>query len=574
MSLIHALTLRSDRLIRLSLGAPRGKDSKKGNVRKSRQSRSRLGILAGTLCIVYCVVFGKLIFLGMQPQADTTNIPAGPAMASRPDIEDRNGALLATDIRTFSMYAEPIKMVDVDDTIEKLTKIFPNLDRKSTYRKLSDKRSHFVWLERQLTPKQQGEILALGLPAIGFRPEVRRFYPGGSTAAHVLGYVDIDNHGVAGMEKYLDNQGLSDLTSAGLASSEPLEPVKLSIDIRVQNIVHDVVVDAINTYKAQAAGAVILDIHTGEVLAMASAPDFDPNAPNANGSDGWLNRMSNGTDEMGSVFKTFSVAMAIDTGLVKLTDTFDASAPLHYGGFTIHDDRDVPRRVLSIPEIFRYSSNIGTAKMMEKVGMDNQKAYLTRFGLLSKMQTELPEVKAPSQPKVWKKLNSITIAFGHGVATTPMQTAVAGAALIDGGKLIEPTFLMRTQEDAEKTETMIVKKSTSDTIRYLFRLNGEQGTGRTADVPGYHVGGKTGTANKVIHGVYSHKLSFNSFLGAFPMGNPRYVVLTFIDQPLTGVHNLNLAAETAAPMVHDIITRAAPLLGVEPDFGSAELAAY
>jgi len=573
MSLIHALTLRSDRLIRLSLGAPRGKEFKKQNGRKSRQSRSRLGVLAGTLCVVYCVVFGKLIFLGLQPQVDTTSIPAGPAMASRPDILDRNGELLATDIRTFSMYAEPIKMVDVDDTIEKLTKVFPNLDRKSTYRKLSDKRSHFVWLERQLTPKQQGEILALGLPAIGFRPEVKRFYPGGRTAAHILGYVDIDNRGVAGMEKYLDTQGLSDLTAAGLASSEPLEPVKLSIDLRVQNIVHDVVAAAPATYEAQSAGAVILDVHTGEVLAMASAPDFDPNDPQSD-VKGWLNRMTNGTDEMGSVFKTFSMAMAFDTDTVKLTDTFDAGTPLHYGGFTIHDDRDVPRRVLTVPEIFRYSSNVGTAKMMEKVGMANQRAYLTRFGLLSKMTTELPEVKMPSQPKVWKMINSLTAAFGHGVATTPMQTAVAGAALIDDGKLIEPTFLPRTQEQAESTEKIVVKQSTSDVIKFLFKLNGEQGSGKFADVAGYHVGGKTGTANKVIHGVYSHKLSFNSFLAAFPIDHPKYVVLSFIDQPLTGVHNLNLAAETAAPMVHDIIARAAPLLGVQPDFGSALVASY
>jgi len=530
-------------------------------------------MLAGGLVICYAAIFARLTYFDMEPRTDTSAIPPDHVSAARPDIVDRNGELLATDIRTVSMFAEPNRVVDPDEAVEKIASIFPDIDRKSLYKKLADRRSHFAWLRRQLTPKEQSEILALGIPAIGFRPEVKRFYPGGRTAAHILGYVDIDNHGVAGMEKYLDMQGLSDLASTGLTSRDQLEPVRLSIDLRVQNVVHDVVSDAIGRYQSQAAGAVILDIHTGEVLAMASAPDFDPNDPQAD-VKGWLNRMSNGTDEMGSVFKTFSIAMAIDTGMVKLTDTFDASAPLHYGGFTIHDDRDVPRRVLSIPEIFRYSSNIGTAKMMDKVGMTIQKSYLTRFGLLTKMQTELPEVKAPSQPKVWKKLNSITIAFGHGVATTPMQTAVAGAALIDGGKLIEPSFLPRTQEEAEKTETMIVKKSTSDTIRYLFRLNGEQGTGRAADVPGYHVGGKTGTANKVIHGVYSHKLSFNSFLAAFPMENPKYVVLAFIDQPLTGVHNLNLAAETAAPMVHDIISRAAPILGVEPDFGTNLVASY
>ncbi len=573
MSIIHALGANSGRLIRITFG-PGGRERPPVRATgKAKLAKARIMMLAGGLLVCYVAIFARLTYFDMEPRTDTSAIPPDHVSAARPDIVDRNGELLATDIRTVSMFAEPNRVIDPDEAVEKIASIFPDIDRKSLYKKLSDRRSHFAWLRRQLTPKEQSEILALGIPAIGFRPEVKRFYPGGRTAAHILGYVDIDNHGVAGMEKYLDMQGLSDLASTGLTSRDQLEPVRLSIDLRVQNVVHDVVSDAIGRYQSQAAGAVILDIHTGEVLAMASAPDFDPNDPQAD-VKGWLNRMSNGTDEMGSVFKTFSIAMAIDTGMVKLTDTFDASSPLHYGGFTIHDDRDVPRRVLSIPEIFRYSSNIGTAKMMDKVGMTIQKSYLTRFGLLTKMQTELPEVKAPSQPKVWKKLNSITIAFGHGVATTPMQTAVAGAALIDGGKLIEPSFLPRTQEEAEKTETMIVKKSTSDTIRYLFRLNGEQGTGRAADVPGYHVGGKTGTANKVIHGVYSHKLSFNSFLAAFPMDNPKYVVLAFIDQPLTGVHNLNLAAETAAPMVHDIISHAAPLLGVEPDFGSNLLAAY
>ncbi len=573
MSIIHALSANSGRLIRITFG-PGGRVRPPARATgQAKLARARIMMLAGGLVICYAAIFARLTYFDMEPRTDTSAIPPDHVSAARPDIVDRNGELLATDIRTVSMFAEPNRVVDPDEAVEKIASIFPDIDRKSLYKKLADRRSHFAWLRRQLTPKEQSEILALGIPAIGFRPEVKRFYPGGRTAAHILGYVDIDNHGVAGMEKYLDMQGLSDLASTGLTSRDQLEPVRLSIDLRVQNVVHDVVSDAIGRYQSQAAGAVILDIHTGEVLAMASAPDFDPNDPQAD-VKGWLNRMSNGTDEMGSVFKTFSIAMAIDTGMVKLTDTFDASAPLHYGGFTIHDDRDVPRRVLSIPEIFRYSSNIGTAKMMDKVGMTIQKSYLTRFGLLTKMQTELPEVKAPSQPKVWKKLNSITIAFGHGVATTPMQTAVAGAALIDGGKLIEPSFLPRTQEEAEKTETMIVKKSTSDTIRYLFRLNGEQGTGRAADVPGYHVGGKTGTANKVIHGVYSHKLSFNSFLAAFPMENPKYVVLAFIDQPLTGVHNLNLAAETAAPMVHDIISRAAPILGVEPDFGTNLVASY
>lgn len=574
MSIIHALSANSGRLVRLTFGPDsRGRPpvQTKGH---AKLAKARIVMLSGGLILFYAVIFARLTYFGMEPRDDTSSIPPERVTAARPDIVDRNGELLATDIRTVSMFAEPNRVVDPDEAVEKIAEVFPDIDRKSLYKKLADHRSHFAWLRRQLTPKQQSEILALGIPAIGFRPEVKRFYPGGRTAAHILGYVDIDNHGVAGMEKYLDMQGLSDLDSTGLTSQDTLQPVRLSVDLRVQNIVHDVVTNALVLYKGKAAGAVVLDIHTGEVMAMASAPDFDPNDPQATGSEGWLNRMSNGTFEMGSTFKTFSMAMAFDVGAVKSTDTFDASAPLHYGGFTIHDDRDVPRRWLTVPEIFRYSSNIGTAKMMDRVGMDNQKAYLTRFGLLTKLQTELPEVKMPTQPRVWKKINSITISFGHGVATTPLQTAVAGAALMDGGELIEPTFLPRTAEEAEKVETPIVKQSTSDTIRSLFKLNGEEGSGKPANVPGYHVGGKTGTANKVIHGVYSHKLSFNSFLGAFPIEHPKYVVLAFVDEPLTGEHNLTFATNTAAPMVRDIIKQAAPILGVEPDFGTNVIASY
>ncbi|MDL2409840.1 penicillin-binding protein 2 [Rhizobium calliandrae] len=574
MSIIHALSANSGRLIRITFG-PGSRQRPPARVAgQAKLARARILMLAGGLVVCYVAIVAKLIYFDLEPRTDTSSIPPDRVSAARPDIVDRNGELLATDVRTVSMFAEPNRVVDPDEAVEQIASIFPDIDRKSLYKKLADRRSHFAWLRRQLTPKEQSQILALGIPAIGFRPEVKRFYPGGRTAAHILGYVDIDNHGVAGMEKYLDTQGLSDLASTGLTSRDSLQPVRLSIDLRVQNVVHDVVTNALDLYKGKAAGAVVLDIHTGEVLAMASAPDFDPNDPQATGSDGWLNRMSNGTFEMGSTFKTFSMAMAFDVGAVKMTDTFDASAPLHYGGFTIHDDHDVPRRFLTVPEIFRYSSNIGTARLMDRVGMENQKAYLTRFGLLTKLQTELPEVKMPTQPRVWKKINSITISFGHGVATTPLQTAVAGAALMDGGELIEPTFLPRTREEAEKVETPIVKPGTSDIIRSLFKLNGEEGSGKPANVPGYHVGGKTGTANKVIHGAYSHKLSFNSFLGAFPIEHPQYVVLAFVDQPLTGEHNLTFATNTAAPMVRDIIKQGAPMLGVKPDFGTNLIASY
>jgi cell division protein FtsI (penicillin-binding protein 3) len=379
------------------------------------------------------------------------------------------------------------------------------------------------------------------------------------------------------MERWIDNQGLADLAAIGMTSDAKLEPVKLSIDLRVQNILRDVVVDAMGKFKSLAAGGVVMDVKTGEILAMVSYPDYDPNKPADGAKEGRMNRMSNGTFEMGSTFKSFTTAMALDSGKVKLTDSFDARFPIRIGGFTIKDFHG-KHRVLTVPEIFQYSSNIGTAKMADLVGIAAHKEFLTRMGLLTKIPTELPEVKMPSQPREWKKINSITISFGHGVSTTPLQTAVAGAALLNGGNLIEPTFLPRTVEQAQAASTKVIKKSTSDDMRFLFRWNGVNGSGRNARVPGFNVGGKTGTADKVVNGRYSNDANFNAFLAGFPIDDPRYVVLTFIDEPKTDKGNgAALAGNTAAPMVHDIISRSAPLLGVEPKFGedgSALLVSY
>jgi cell division protein FtsI (penicillin-binding protein 3) len=511
-----------------------------------------------------------------QPLTTSSILPADRLLASRPDLVDRNGAVLATDIRTVSLFAEPNKIIDADEVIEKLATVLNDLDVKGTYSKLTSN-SRFQWLRRQLTPKQQSQILALGIPGIGFRPEKRRFYPGGPTAAHVVGYVNIDNRGVAGMERYVDNQGLADLAAVGMTSSQPLEPVKLSIDLRVQSIVRDVVSEAISKYRSIGAGAVVLDVHTGEIVAMASAPDFDPNNPAEGGEEGWFNRMSNGTFEMGSTFKSFTIAMGLDSGKVNLQSTFDARFPIRIGGFTIKDFHG-KGRVLSVPEIFQYSSNIGTAKIADTVGIEGHKDFLTKLGLLTKMHTELPEVASPSQPREWKKINSVTISFGHGVSTTPLQTAVAGAALVNGGKYIPPTFLPRNRAEADKVASQVLKPSTSKDMRFLFEWNGINGSGRNARVAGFNVGGKTGTADKVVNGRYAHDKNFNAFLAAFPMDNPQYVVLTFCDEPKTDKGNgAALAATSAAPMVKEIITRAAPILGVKPKFGndgSALLVSY
>jgi cell division protein FtsI (penicillin-binding protein 3) len=545
--------------------------------KRAGQAKSRVGIIALSFTAFYCVIGGRLVQYGMEkPEVVSSIAPADRLMASRPDLLDRNGEVLATDIRTVSLFAEPHRIVDVDEAIEKLRTVLPDLDARGTYQKLSSN-SRFQWLRRQLTPKQQSQILALGIPGIGFRPEKRRFYPGGPTAAHIVGHVNIDNRGVAGMERYVDNQGLADLTALGMTTDQALEPVKLSIDLRVQAILREVIYSWIAKTQAIGAGAVVLDVHTGEVLGMASAPDYDPNNPAEGAKEGWLNRMSNGTFEMGSTFKSFTTAMALDTGKVRITDSFDASAPIRIGGFTIKDFHG-KGRVLSVPEIFQYSSNIGTAKMADVVGIQGHKDFLTKLGLLTRMKTELPEVAMPTQPREWKKINSITISFGHGVSTTPLQTAVAGAALVNGGKLIEPTFLPRSRADADAVATQVIQPSTSKDMRFLFDWNGTKGSGRNARVEGFDVGGKTGTADKVVNGRYAHDKNFNAFLAAFPISDPQYVVLTFIDEPKTDKGNgAALAGNTAAPMVREIISRSAAILGVKPKFGedgSALLVSY
>lgn len=540
---------------------------------RSAEARKRILILMACFVCVYGMISVRLMQYGFASPAVKSAFGNGIMPASRPDITDRNGEMLAMDIDMVSLYAEPNRIIDADEAVEKLASVITGLDWSETYRKLRSK-SAFQWLRRQLTPRQQADIMALGIPGIGFRPEKRRFYPGGSTAAHILGHVNVDNRGLAGMERYIDQQGLLDLRASGMTNDATLEPVRLSIDIRVQNIVHDVIKKAMADYKAEAAGAVVLDVDTGEVLGMGSVPDYDPNQPSRTLPDGsvdkeyekgWFNRMSNATFEMGSTFKSFTLAMGLDEGKVGLGSVIDASRPIRFGGSTIRDDHG-QYRPLTIPEIFQYSSNIGTAGIASLVEIPDHKAFLTRLGLLTRMQTELPEVATPSQPRVWRKVHQATISFGHGVATTPLQTAVAGAALVNGGKLIEPTFFPRTHDQAEVVAQQVIKPGTSADMRYLFNWNGVRGSGRNAQVPGYNVGGKTGTADKVVNGRYARNLNFNAFLAAFPIDKPRYVVLTIIDAPLTGEKGGRLAAYTAAPMVQAIISRAAPLLGVQPNF--------
>lgn len=532
------------------------------------QAQSRLLLAMVLMGTVYTIICGRLIFLGFQdPQQPSAFRQADAAItASRPDVVDRFGKTLATDIHTASLYAEPNRIIDPDEALELLISVLPGLDQEKTHRKLSSK-AGFVWLKRELTPAQQSKIFSLGIPGVGFKSETKRFYPNGETASHIVGHVNIDNVGIAGFEKYIDDQGLADLLAAGFGSSKDLEPVKLSIDLRVQHYVRDELAKALERYQAIAAGAIVLNVHTGEVVAMASLPDYDPNNPADSLKKENLNRITAGTYEMGSTFKSFTTAMALDSGRVAMEDKFDATKPLRIAGFTINDFH-AKRRWLSVPDIFIYSSNIGTAHLADRVGIKGHRNFLHRIGLLDRMQGfELPEIAKPQEPKKWKKINSVTISYGHGVTTTPMQTAAAAAALLNGGKLIPPTLLPRTKEEASEIAQRVISERTSSLMRYLYRLNVEKGSGRRSEVKGYRVGGKTGTAEKVVNGRYASNKRFNVFLAGFPIDDPQYVVMVFIDEPKPEKgQRYATAGMNSAPVVGQIIRRSAPILGVAPKF--------
>lgn len=533
------------------------------------QARSRIFLSMILLGAAYAVIIGRLAMLGfVEPNEASAGLrPDISITARRPDIRDRNGETLATDIVTSSLFAEPNKIVDVDEALEKLQSVLPDLNTKMVHRRLSSK-AGFVWLKRELTPATESQILALGIPGVGFRKETRRFYPNGETASHLVGHVNIDNVGIAGLEKYIDDRGLKELRSLGLASNKDMQPVHLSIDLRVQHYVREELAEAMRRYQAIAAGAVVLNVNTGEVVAMASLPDYNPNKPVDALKKENLNRVSAGLFEMGSTFKTFTTAMALDSGKVNINSRFDARRPLRIGGHTINDFH-AKRRILSVPEVFIYSSNIGTAKMADVVGIEGHREFLHRIGLLSRVPFELPEVAVPVEPKKWKKINSVTISYGHGATTTPLQTAVAGAALVNGGKLIAPTLFPRSRAQAEEEAKQVISPKTSQHMRNLLRMNVEKGSGRRAEVLGFRVGGKTGTAEKVVNGRYSSKVRFNAFLATFPVDDPQYVILVFIDEPKPEEGQRSATAGlNAAPVVRNIIRRSASVLGVQADFGN------
>src|SRR5580698_6422519 len=534
-------------------------------VDSNEKARARVGLAILAFAVVYFIIAVRLVAFGIVSESRSGHrVGGGDAIATaRPDILDRNGEVLATDVRVPSLYAEPRRLIDVDEAVELLTADLPDLDATELRERLSSRRG-FVWLKRDITAEQQREIYHQGLPGIGFLNENKRDYPNGAEVSHLLGRVDIDNQGTAGVEKWLDNQGLAALHLAGLATDRLQTPVQLAVDLRVQHALRDELVKARDKFHAIAAAGLVLNVRTGEIVAMVSEPDYDPNVPHNPRDQSLINRLTTGVYEMGSTFKAFTVAMALDSGKVTLKSSFDAHNPLHYGKFDIHDFEPM-QRSLSVPEIFTYSSNIGAARIAMSMGVDAHKAFLKKMGQLDRLRTEL-ESAEPIVPKRWSELNTITIAFGHGLSVAPLQAVMGVGALMNGGILIPPTFLKRTEAEAQALGHRVIKPETSAMMRYLMRLNVEKGTASKADVAGYYIGGKTGTADKVVFGRYSKTRVLTDFIAVLPADQPRYVLLIMLDEPkaLPETHGFTTSGWNAVPTGGAVVARIAPLLGIEP----------
>ncbi|GAB6051608.1 penicillin-binding protein 2 [Magnetospira thiophila] len=521
--------------------------------------RSRL-IVTGTLfAIAFLVVAGRLAQLTLSEDAGESLAQHHPVSSSsatttgRSAIIDRNGVVLASSLPTASLYADARKILDPHVAALQLAKVLPSANWRKLEEQLTSRRA-FVWLHRNLTPKQQNDVNRLGIPGVFFQRAERRVYPLGSLAAHVLGMTDIDGRGIAGVERYFDEV---------LRTGE--EPLQLSIDIRVQSMLTDSLTRAMTEFKAIGAAGVVMDVRSGELLAMVSLPDFDPNDPMESSEEARFNRVTKGVYEMGSTFKLFTAAMALDNGTVKMTSGYDASEPIRVARFTIRDFH-AQNRWLSIPEILVYSSNIGAAKMALDVGTTTQQDYLGRLGLLETPFLELPEVAAPLTPQTWRDINTMTISYGHGIAVSPLQLASGVSALVNGGE-IHPATLMKAIGDPSLTGKRVISEKTSRQLRQLMRMVVEQGTGRNADVPGYLVGGKTGTAEKQMGKKYDRNARLASFVGAFPLDDPRFVILAMVDEPqgLKRTFGYATGGWVAAPVVSEMVRNLATLYSIPPN---------
>jgi cell division protein FtsI (penicillin-binding protein 3) len=484
------------------------------------------------------------------------------AGGKRASIVDRNGILLAGSLSTRSLYANPKLVVRFgsEETARALHQVMPDLDYPTLLAKLQSDKT-FVYIKRHLTPHEQAQVNELGVPGLEFEQTSRRIYPMERLFAHALGFVDIDNQGLSGIERFY-NENLMQSKS----------PIALSLDHRVQHIMHDELSKGVEEFQAIGGVGVVMDIQNGELLSMVSLPDFDPNQPRTATPEARFNRVTQGVYEMGSTFKTFTMAMALDYGTTKINTSYDTVNPIRIGGFSITDSHP-ENRWMTVPEIYVHSSNIGTVRMIMEVGIERQKRFLQSLGLFEKVQFESKELAAPLIPHPWHEINMMTVSYGHGISVTPLHIVRAIGSLLGGGKMIQPTLIKQENIKAiTDKEERLVKPEVTKIVRKLMRFVVRYGTGKQADAVGYRVGGKTGTAEKVKSGGYADNDKIASFVGVFPSEKPRYLVLVMVDEPRGNKKTYGFATGgwVAAPIAGRVISRLAPLYGLQPIYDMPE----
>ena len=496
------------------------------------------------------------LLLSREDDVDVSKVGAAKQMVRR-EIVDRNGMVLATSIKTASLVANPTIIRHEAELAKALNKIFPRESVANFKEKLMRKHATFIYLQRHLTPAQQEAVNNLGVPGLFFEPDMRRVYPYGGTFAHSIGYVGVDNQGLAGVEQYFD---------ATLQDPQTDESLQLSLDLRIQSMLRDELSKTVSEFQALGAIGVVLDIQSGEVLAMTSLPEFDPHQPSRSSDDAKFNRATLGVYEMGSTFKTFTMAAALEKNVTSMQGGYDATRPIKMGGFTIRDAHP-EGRWLSVPEIFAHSSNIGTARMALDLGATRQREFLKSLGFFEPVKLEMPELGRPITPRNWPELTTMTVSYGHGISVSPLHLINAIAAVAGDG-MLKPMTLVKGGNANKPKGTSVVSKKTVHDVRDLLRLVVKHGTAKSANAEGYSVGGKTGTAEKITAGVYKHDAKVTSFVGVFPVTNPKYAILVMVDEPKGNKSTYGYATGgwISAPVVGRVVQRMAPLLAMQPNF--------
>ncbi|MBQ7673296.1 MAG: penicillin-binding protein 2 [Alphaproteobacteria bacterium] len=508
------------------------------------------------LFAVIIVRLAHIMIINGKDQSTRNYFP--PTIISRADIVDRNGIVIATSLPTVSLFAYPHEILDINEAVDKIASVFNEINKKELKKKIESSKK-FLWIKRNLSPLQEQAVLNLGIPGLHFLKTERRVYPDKNLLSHVIGGTDVDNIGIAGIEKVFDD-----------TLRESTNPLALSMDVKIQYAVHDELQKSINEFHAIGGAAVVMNIATGEIISLVSLPDFDPNKKSDPKDKSRFNMVTSSAIEPGSSAKIFNTAMALETGKITPFTQFDARFPLKIGRFTIHDFKG-KATFLSVEEILKYSSNIGSGRIAMAVGANQQKAFFKKIGMLDSVSCELIETQRPLFPHQWSEASAITIAFGHGIAVSPLHLITIFSGIMNDGILNDPTLLKHENRAPGK---QIVSQKTSKLLKALIRLNVTEGTNKFAEVKGYCVGGKSGTAEKQKGGRYLKHSNYCGFIGAFPMTSPKYAVYVVLDEPKASAKTYGYATAgwNAAPTAGRIIKRIGPMLNVtvqndsEPDW--------